>query len=247
MDMERDIRMLEEAGADIIHVDVMDGHFVPNLTIGVPFIKQLRAITDLPIDVHLMISNPQEQIDWYLDLDPDYVSVHIEAVPDEDELHTLLRHIRERGAHPALTLKPDMPIEALDPFIEEVDMILVMSVFPGFSGQSYIEGSEERVAYVAQVAKERNPDLLIEVDGGISAERTGGIGVCSRCRCARRRIGRVRRRGSARAIEEIRLAGTDAPGRQGACIAHADAPFVYLDWAARHRFRSSCSCHGSLS
>lgn len=81
MDMERDIRMLEEAGADIIHVDVMDGHFVPNLTIGVPFIKQLRAITDLPIDVHLMISNPQEQIDWYLDLDPDYVSVHIEAVP----------------------------------------------------------------------------------------------------------------------------------------------------------------------
>ena len=79
MDMERDIRMLEEAGADIIHVDVMDGHFVPNLTIGVPFIKQLRAITDLPIDVHLMISNPQEQIDWYLDLDPDYVSVHIEA------------------------------------------------------------------------------------------------------------------------------------------------------------------------
>lgn len=144
MDMERDIRMLEEAGADIIHVDVMDGHFVPNLTIGVPFIKQLRAITDLPIDVHLMISNPQEQIDWYLDLDPDYVSVHIEAVPDEDELHTLLRHIRERGAHPALTLKPDMPIEALDPFIEEVDMILVMSVSPGFSGQSYIEGSEER-------------------------------------------------------------------------------------------------------
>ena len=106
MDMERDIRMLEEAGADIIHVDVMDGHFVPNLTIGVPFIKQLRAITDLPIDVHLMISNPQEQIDWYLDLDPDYVSVHIEAVPDEDELHTLLRHIRERGAHPALKLKP---------------------------------------------------------------------------------------------------------------------------------------------
>ena len=90
MDMERDIRMLEEAGADIIHVDVMDGHFVPNLTIGVPFIKQLRAITDLPIDVHLMISNPQEQIDWYLDLDPDYVSVHIEAVPDEDELHALI-------------------------------------------------------------------------------------------------------------------------------------------------------------
>lgn len=178
MNMERDIRMLEEAGADIIHVDVMDGHFVPNLTIGVPFVKQLRKITKLPIDVHLMISNPTEQIDWYLDAQPDYVSVHIEAVPDEEELHGLLHHIRERGAHPVLTLKPDMPIESLDPFIEDVDMILVMSVFPGFSGQSYIEGSEERVGHVARVAAQRNPGLLIEVDGGVSAERTAGL-VCA--------------------------------------------------------------------
>ncbi|WP_251198022.1 ribulose-phosphate 3-epimerase [Anaerotardibacter muris] len=178
MDMERDIRMLEAAGADIIHVDVMDGHFVPNLTIGVPFVKQLRAITQLPIDVHLMISNPLEQIDWYLDAQPDYVSVHIEAVPDEDQLHGLLRHIRKRGAHPVLTLKPDMPIEALDPFIEDVDMILVMSVYPGFSGQSYIEGSEDRVGYVARLAAQRNPNLLIEVDGGVNADRTAGL-VCA--------------------------------------------------------------------
>lgn len=178
MNMERDIRMLEAAGADIIHVDVMDGHFVPNLTIGVPFVKQLRKITKLPIDVHLMISNPLEQIDWYLDAQPDYVSVHIEAVPDEAQLHELLHHIRERGVHPVLTLKPDMPIESLDPFIEDVDMVLVMSVFPGFSGQSYIEGSEDRVGYVARAASERNPDLLIEVDGGVSADRTAGL-VCA--------------------------------------------------------------------
>lgn len=178
MNMERDIRMLEASGADIIHVDVMDGHFVPNLTIGVPFVKQLRKITDLPIDVHLMISNPAEQIDWFLDADPDFVSVHIEAMPDEDALHALLAHIRSRGIKPALALKPDMPISALDPFVEDVDMILVMSVFPGFSGQSYIEGSEDRVAQVASLAKERNPSLLIEVDGGISPERTAGL-VCS--------------------------------------------------------------------
>lgn len=178
MNMERDIRMLEEAGADIIHVDVMDGHFVPNLTIGVPFVKQLRAITDLPIDVHLMISNPLEQIDWYLDANPDYVSVHIETVPDENDLHGLLRHIRERGVRSALALKPDAPIESIEPFIEDVDMILVMSVFPGFSGQSYIEGSDERVGAVAALAKSRNPELLIEVDGGISADRTAGL-VCA--------------------------------------------------------------------
>ena len=213
--MGEEFARMEKCGADWLHIDVMDGHCVPNLTIGVPFIKQLRAITDLPIDVHLMISNPQEQIDWYLDLDPDYVSVHIEAVPDEDELHTLLRHIRERGAHPALTLKPDMPIEARDPFIEEVDMILVMSVFPGFSGQSYIEESEERVAYVAQVAKERNPDLRIEVDGGISAERTAGL-VCAQGADVLVAGSGVFAAGDpARAIEEIRLVGTDAQADKG--------------------------------
>lgn len=210
MDMERDIRMLEEAGADIIHVDVMDGHFVPNLTIGVPFVKQLRAITDLPIDVHLMISNPLEQIDWYLDTKPDYVSVHIEAVPDEAALHALLAHIRERGAHPVLTLKPDMPIESLDPFIEEVDMILVMSVFPGFSGQSYIEGSEARVRWVAEQAKTRNPDVLIEVDGGISADRTAGLVCAAGADVLVAGSGVFAADDPAKAVAEIRAAGTAA-------------------------------------
>jgi ribulose-phosphate 3-epimerase len=210
MDMEHDIRMLEAAGADLIHVDVMDGHFVPNLTIGVPFIKQLRAITDLPIDVHLMISNPLDTIDWYLDADPDFVSVHIEAVPNEDDLHSLLRHIRERGVRPVLTLKPDMPIEALDPFIDEVDMILVMSVFPGFSGQSYIEGSEDRVSYVAKLAKTRNPDLLIEVDGGINAARTAGLVCASGADVLVAGSGVFAAEDPAQAIEQIRTAGTQA-------------------------------------
>lgn len=215
MNMERDIRMLEEAGADIIHVDVMDGHFVPNLTIGVPFVKQLRAITDLPIDVHLMISNPLEQIDWYLDAHPDYVSVHIEAVPDEDDLHGLLRHIRQCGVRSALALKPDAPIESIEPFIEDVDMVLVMSVFPGFSGQSYIEGSDERVGAVAALAKTRNPELLIEVDGGISADRTAGLVCAEGADVLVAGSGVFAAEDPTAAVTAIRVAGTSAQAEKG--------------------------------
>ena len=173
MNFERDIRMLERGGTDFIHVDVMDGHFVPNLTLGVPFVSQLKKITDIPLDVHLMISNPLEQLDWYLKAGADWVSVHMEALHGEGEVREFIQRTREAGVHPALTLKPDYPVEELEPYIAEVDMVLVMSVFPGFSGQSYIEGSE-----VAEMAKRLNPDLLIEVDGGISAGRTAGL-VCA--------------------------------------------------------------------
>lgn len=178
MNFERDIRMLERGGTDFIHVDVMDGHFVPNLTLGVPFVSQLKKITDIPLDVHLMISNPLEQLDWYLKAGADWVSVHMEALYGEGEVREFIQRTREAGAHPALTLKPDYPVEELEPYIAEVDMVLVMSVFPGFSGQSYIEGSEDRVGKVAEMAKRLNPDLLIEVDGGISAGRTAGL-VCA--------------------------------------------------------------------
>lgn len=178
MNFERDIRLLEKAEADFVHVDVMDGHFVPNLTLGVPFVSQLRAITDLPLDVHLMISNPLEQLSWYLDAGADYVSAHIEAFNTVKEVEQFIEMVRSYGKHPALTLKPDKEITSLYPYIDKVDMVLVMSVFPGFSGQSYIEGSEDRVAAIAEEAAKRNPDLLIEVDGGISASRTAGL-VCA--------------------------------------------------------------------
>lgn len=178
MNMERDIHMLERGGTDFIHVDVMDGHFVPNLTLGVPFVKQLKRITTIPLDVHLMISNPLEQLDWYLEAGADWVSVHMEALRDDEEVRQAIERIRLAGAHPALTVKPDYPIEELEPYIADLDMVLVMSVFPGFSGQSYIEGSEMRVACVAEMAKRLNPGLLIEVDGGISAQKTAGL-VCA--------------------------------------------------------------------
>lgn len=179
MNLEKDIRMLEEAGADFVHVDVMDGHFVPNLTIGVPVVSQLKKITSLPLDVHLMIENPLEQLDWYLNAGADIVTAHIEAFKNEEEVRNFIDCVREAGKKPALTLKPDCPIESLDSYISDIDMVLVMSVFPGFSGQSYIEGSEERVGYIAEQAAKNNPLLLIEVDGGISASRTAGL-VCSK-------------------------------------------------------------------
>jgi ribulose-phosphate 3-epimerase len=178
MNFERDIHMLERGGTDFIHVDVMDGHFVPNLTMGVPCVKQLKKITDVPLDVHLMISNPLEQLDWYLEAGADLVSVHMEALHGEAEVREFISRTRAAGVRPALTLKPDYPVEELEPYIADVDMVLVMSVFPGFSGQSYIEGSEERVGKVAEMAKRLNPSLLIEVDGGVSAERTAGL-VCA--------------------------------------------------------------------
>lgn len=178
MNLERDIRMLEQGGTDFIHVDVMDGHFVPNLTMGVPVVKQLKKVTQVPLDVHLMISNPLEQLDWYLDAGADLVSVHMEALHGEDEVRDFIARTRAAGVRPALTLKPDYPVEELEPYIADIDMVLVMSVFPGFSGQSYIEGSEDRVGKVAKMAKRLNPDLLIEVDGGVSAERTAGL-VCA--------------------------------------------------------------------
>ena len=176
--LAEEVKCVDALGADYIHIDVMDGHFVPNLTLGVPFVSQLKKITDIPLDVHLMISNPLEQLDWYLKAGADWVSVHMEALHGEGEVREFIQRTREAGVHPALTLKPDYPVEELEPYIAEVDMVLVMSVFPGFSGQSYIEGSEDRVGKVAEMAKRLNPDLLIEVDGGISAGRTAGL-VCA--------------------------------------------------------------------
>ncbi len=210
MNLEQDIRMLERGGADFVHVDVMDGHFVPNLTIGVPLVKQLKKITQLPLDVHLMIDNPLEQLQWYLDAGADIVTAHIEAFSDSSEVEDFITRVRAAKVKPALTLKPDCDIEALKPYIAEVDMILVMSVFPGFSGQSYIEGSEDRVAIVAEWAREVNPDLMIEVDGGVSASRTASLVCASGADVLVAGSGVFAADDPAHAITEIREAGVAA-------------------------------------
>lgn len=167
MDMASSIRQVEDAGAQWVHVDVMDGHFVPNLTMGVPFVRQLHDITALPLDVHLMISNPLEQIPWFLDAGADSVTFHIEAVT-VDEAHRAIELIHAAGKSAALSIKPATDPEVLEPFIEDVDMVLVMSVEPGFSGQSYIEGSEDKVARIAEMARAHHANPRIQVDGGIS-------------------------------------------------------------------------------
>lgn len=174
MNMGADVGMIERGGAGFVHVDVMDGHFVPNLTLGVPFVKQLKRIASIPLDVHLMISNPLEQLPWFLEAGADIATVHLEALDAASgEVERALGMIRAAGAKAALSIKPDTPVAALAPYIASLDMVLVMSVYPGFSGQSYIEGSDARVAEVAALAEEAGVSPLIEVDGGIGAQTAG--------------------------------------------------------------------------
>jgi len=170
MNLERDIRTIEEGGAGYVHVDVMDGHFVPNITIGVPHVKQLKRIAGIPLDVHLMISNPLEQLPWFLDAGADMVTVHAEVLEGQ-WINRAIDLIHDAGAKACIALKPNTPADVLTSVIGELDMVLVMSVEPGFSGQGYIEGSEDKVAAVARMAREAGNDaLLIEVDGGIGVK-----------------------------------------------------------------------------
>ena len=167
MNLEDDIRTIEEGGAGWLHVDVMDGHFVPNLTIGVPHVKQLKRITQLPLDVHLMISNPIEQLPWFIQAGADMITVHAETLEGQ-WLERAIQQIHDGGAQACVALKPNTPADVLAQVIADLEMVLVMSVEPGFSGQGYIEGSEQKVAQVAQMAcAAGNEALLIEVDGGI--------------------------------------------------------------------------------
>lgn len=166
MRFQDDIDMIEEAGAGFVHYDVIDGHFAPNLTVGVPVLKQLTRATSLPVDVHLMITNPLEQIPWFADAGATSITVHAEAL-DEEGMARAVEVIHAAGAKAALALKPKTPVEVLRPVIAEVDMVLVMSVEPGFSGQRYIEGSEGKVAEVVALARGAGATPLIQVDGGI--------------------------------------------------------------------------------
>ena len=158
--------MIEEGGAAFVHIDVMDGHFVPNLTMGAASLKQL-AHTNLLCDVILMIDNPLDELPWFIDAGADLLNVHVEAL-DEADLARAIAQIHEAGLLAAAALKPKTPVSALSPVIAELDMALVMSVEPGFSGQSYIAGSDLKVAEVVQMARAAgNEELLIQVDGGI--------------------------------------------------------------------------------
>ena len=170
MAMGEDIKMIERGGADFVHVDVMDGHFVPNLTLGVPFVKQAAKVASIPLDVHLMISNPLVQLPWFIEAGSDIITVHYEAFDSDEDVFTAIAMIKDAGIKACVSVKPDTPVEALFPFLPQLDMVLIMSVYPGFSGQSYIEGTEDRIAAVVAKGRELGCDFLVEVDGGISAK-----------------------------------------------------------------------------
>jgi ribulose-phosphate 3-epimerase len=159
-----EVRAVEAAGADVIHVDVMDGHFVPNITIGPLVVKAVRAVTDLPLDVHLMITNPDHYIQSFIDAGADWITVHVEACI---HLHRTLSYIRGQGKKAGAVLNPATSLSTLDYVLDEVDLVMLMSVNPGFGGQSFIDSSLDKIARLRKMLDSVNPDAGIEVDGGI--------------------------------------------------------------------------------
>jgi ribulose-phosphate 3-epimerase len=162
-----EISRVEKAGADMIHIDVMDGHFVPNLTIGPPVIKSLRHVTSLPFDAHLMIDNPERYIEAFVDAGADILSVHVEKNP---HLHRTIEMIKSFGRRASVVLNPATPLNTLDMVLDKVDMVLLMTVDPGFGGQQYIEGMTEKVRELKRIAVQRGLGFDIEVDGGIDLD-----------------------------------------------------------------------------
>lgn len=157
-----EIKRAEKAGADMLHCDIMDGHFVPNLTFGPPIIESIRKITDMHLDVHLMLDNPENFIEPFAKAGADGLTVHLEVHPEPEEI---LERIGKLGKIRGLSLNPDMPVEKLEGHLEMVDRLLVMSVFPGFGGQSFIEDTYERLRKIKKMAV--NPKMEIQVDGGV--------------------------------------------------------------------------------
>ncbi|MCL2631866.1 MAG: ribulose-phosphate 3-epimerase [Coriobacteriia bacterium] len=187
MNLERDIQLIEQGAPEWLHVDVMDGHFVPNLTIGAPVIKALKTITTIPLDVHLMIDNPERQLDWYIEAGADLLTIHLECAGDlenispnpgtsiaiaelakPDLIHSLIARIKAAGRKAGLAINPDTPVELVLPFIELVDLVMIMSVHPGFGGQSFMMESLDKLRLISNSSVDKNPRLLIEIDGGIN-------------------------------------------------------------------------------
>ena len=170
--LERDVKMIEQAGAELLHIDVMDGHFVPNITIGAPVVKSLRKVSKLVMDVHLMISNPENYIKDFAEAGADIITVHAEAAT---HLHRLIQMIKKEGCMAAVALNPATPLSVLEYVLEDLDMVLIMSVNPGFGGQKFIASALDKIKSLRTMINEKNLNIDIQVDGGIGLDNIAEV------------------------------------------------------------------------
>jgi len=201
----QEVKEVEAAGAELIHIDVMDGHFVPNITMGPIVVEALRPVTKLPLDVHLMIENPDLYIEQFAKAGADYISVHVEACR---HLHRTIQLIRSLDVKPGVVLNPHTPIESIMHILEDIDFVLFMTVNPGFGGQKFISSVVPKIEALSKIIKERGLNIEIEVDGGITAET---IGSCAKAGATMFVAGSAiyNKEDRAQALQDIKTAGED--------------------------------------
>jgi ribulose-phosphate 3-epimerase len=170
--LQDEISMLNESQADWIHLDIMDGMYVPNITFGFPVISQINKVAEKPLDVHLMIEQPERYVTEFRDAGADILTVHYEAVT---HLHRCVQQIKNAGMKAGVSLNPHSPVHLLESILPEIDLVLIMSVNPGFGGQSFIKESLTRIRQLRELADQKNPDLIIEVDGGVSPDNVNEL------------------------------------------------------------------------